>query len=727
MARVGESPILSPIAPTLQAPPVSTEAAPDPTEARARHRPEGGLRVLVVEDEAGDRWYFSEILRSRDFDVTSCASGEAAWELFLADPPSLVLLDLMLPGMDGADLCRRIRRHPLGWEPVILAVTGREEPDALRDVLEAGADDFVRKPVSPEVLDIRLSIAERRLRDRIERRGTKEALESKTWELERLFRNLPDVFFSVDVTAGRLIQVSPAAASMLGHSPEELHADPALWRALLLPPQGDADVWQAVLDGRAAERFIHEYAVTLPDGSGKWLRASVSLEHDPVTGDLRADGFLLDATEEHRARTELAGRNEELAALYRVSELTLTSESLEVAHELILGEVARIMDVPIVLLEHLDRAQDRLTITAAHGADFADGDDLEIPLHQTPSGLAVQTGKPVVVRDPGNRRELAQDVLLALQPRMWGSFPLFAGGVVAGTLTLIDTRPRDVDDRWIRLGTSLAATIAAFLERLEAEDALRENESRYRRLAAQFQQANQELESFAYSVSHDLRAPLRTMQGFAHALLQDHGESLGEEARDYARRIIASGRQSERLITDLLAYSRLSFEKLEMKPVELVAVVEQALEQVEADLRESGAHVEVQRRLPIVLGNHTALIQVLTNLVSNAVKFTSRDRRPEVRIRAEERGERVRLWVEDSGIGIPEGQEERIFRVFERLAESGDHPGTGIGLAIVRRGMQRINGSCGVERLADGGSAFWIEAMKERRKARRPWSRRGHA
>jgi signal transduction histidine kinase len=243
-------------------------------------------------------------------------------------------------------------------------------------------------------------------------------------------------------------------------------------------------------------------------------------------------------------------------------------------------------------------------------------------------------------------------------------------------------------------------------------------------LASQLQQANQELESFAYSVSHDLRAPLRTMQGFAHALLQNHGDGLDPEARDYARRIIASGQQSERLISDLLSYSRLSFEKLEMKPVELASVVDAAREQVQADLNESQAHVEVHGPLHVVMGNHTALVQVVANLLSNAVKFVPPERKPEVTVRAEEREEHIRLWVEDNGIGIPEGQEDRIFRVFERLAEGGAHPGTGIGLAIVRRAMQRIGGECGVARLAGGGSAFWIEAKRDRRHLWRPWTRR---
>lgn len=681
----------------------------------------------MVEDNAGDRWFYSELLRARGYEVISCESGEAAWEAFQRDPLPLILLDLMLPGIDGGELCRRIREHTRGWEPLILAMTGMDEPEALEDILEAGADDFIRKPVAPKLFNVRIAIAERRIHDRIERRGTKAQLESMTWELETLFRNLPDVFFSVDVTEERLIQISPSAEGLFGRSVADLLASKSLWQAYLLPGEGEASPWSRMAKDRPSEPVVREYALPSSGGVPRWVRASLTVDVDPSTEHVRADGFVADVTREHRARLALGERNRELAALYSVSELTLTSESMDQTYQKIIEEVGRVLDMPIVLLEQLDRAQDRLVITAALGVDLADDEPLEVPLHQTPSGSAVQTGKASVIPDPRSRKDLVHPTLIALEARAWASFPLAAAGAVAGTLTVIDQKPREMDDRWAHLGMSLATTIAAFMERLEAEEALRESEARHRALATQLQQANQELESFAYSVSHDLRAPLRTMQGFAHALIQNHGAALPAEARDYARRIIASGRQSERLITDLLAYSRLSFEKLDMKPVELRLVLDQALEQVQGDIAETGAEVRPPETCPTVLGNHTALVQVVVNLLSNAVKFVPTGRKPEVRLRVEERGEMVRLWVEDNGIGIPEGQDERIFRVFERLAEGGDHPGTGIGLAIVRRGMQRIGGTCGVERLPEGGSAFWVETLLERRRTRRPWTRRSRS
>lgn len=686
--------------------------------------PAQGLRALVVEDNAGDRWFYSELLRGRGYQVRSVESGEEALEAFRSEPVPLVLVDIMLPGMDGTELCRKLRANPGGAEPLILAVTGRDEPESLAEILAAGADDFVRKPVPPALFSIRMAIAERAIRDRVEGRGTRAQLDRRTWELERLFRNLPDVVFAVDLTAGSLLRISPSAEALFGRPLAALSRDGRLWRHLLLPAAEGDDPWAELARSEPGHRAVREHAVARPDGSGSWVRTSVTVDKDPATGHLWGYGVLVDITEEWGARRALSHRNEELAALYRVSELTLTSASPEVAYAEILREVARVMDAPVVLLEALDRPSDRLAVVAAHGVPLSDDATLEIPLHQTPTGAAVQSGRPLVDPDPRTRRDLTHGAVRALEPRFWASFPLTVSGAVAGALTVVDQTPRSVDERWTQLGARLAMSIASYMERMEAEEALRESEARHRTVAVQLRQANQELESFAYSVSHDLRAPLRTMQGFAHALLQNFSHDLPPGALDYVQRIIASGRQSERLIADLLAYSRLSFEQLEVKPVELDGVVKQALDQIHADVAEARAHVEVAPGLPMVLGNATALIQVIANLLSNAVKFVPPERRPEIRVRAEDRGEFTRLWVEDNGIGIPEGQQERIFRVFERLAEGGDHPGTGIGLAIVRRGMERIGGRCGVEPIPGGGSAFWIEAQQDRRKHRRPWSRR---
>lgn len=221
--------------------------------------------------------------------------------------------------------------------------------------------------------------------------------------------------------------------------------------------------------------------------------------------------------------------------------------------------------------------------------------------------------------------------------------------------------------------------------------------------------ANQELDSFSYSISHDLRAPLRAMQGFSEALLEDYGDRLDATGRDYAERILGAGRQMDTLVQDLLAYSRLVRAEITLVPVALESAVDEAIAPLELHVKERGGEIVVERPLGRVLAHRVVLGQIVTNLLANAVKFTKPGTPPQVRVHGERRGERRRLWVEDRGIGIAPQHQERVFRPFERLHGVQDYPGTGIGLAIVQKGASRLGGQAGVESEPGVGSRFWVE------------------
>ena len=681
------------------------------------------LHVLLVEDNPGERWLFSEILRSRGHVVTACEDGEAAWDAFQKQFAHLLLLDLVLPGIDGLELTRRIRNSPGGDQPVILVVTGKNEPDILESVLEAGANDYVAKPVDIALLNIRLAVAEREVRTQAERKATQAELLSTTSELSTLFENLDEVFFSVDVPEDHLIQVSPAAQEVLGVKPEELLENPDLWHEVLYPAVlTNADSILVQVD--PGDSFTHSYQTQTSTGEDRWVEATLKphLAKDGCLG--RIDGVISDVTERHRAQEELAAQNEELTTLYRISELSLAAESLGQALDDILEEVSRVTRFPIVAIERYDAERDVMIFTAAKGLTLPeDGEPLVIPMHETLSGVAVQKRQPVVERDARSKKRHTADVFHDLGVQTYMAFPMVIGGDAVGALTLAHTEAVE-PDRWVtRLATSLAHTIAGLMERVSAAQTVRESETEFRTLAGQLQQANDELEAFAYSISHDLRTPLRTMTGFAHALMDTLGEGANGDAKHFAERIIVSGAWAEDLISDLLDYSRLSFEALELQPIDLKEVISAVMEQVGPALKEVEAEITIDGDLPTVMAQKTILAQILANLVTNAAKFVPEERSPEIVIRCDEREECVRIWVEDNGIGVPEGQEDRIFGVFERLDQTSDRPGTGIGLAIVRRGMERIGGETGVERRAVG-NAFWVDIPRELKRGGRPWVRR---
>lgn len=216
-----------------------------------------------------------------------------------------------------------------------------------------------------------------------------------------------------------------------------------------------------------------------------------------------------------------------------------------------------------------------------------------------------------------------------------------------------------------------------------------------------------ELESFTYSVSHDLRTHLVTMGGFASILWSDHREQLDEKGREFLRRIVEAGRRMDTFVQDLLGYARVTRTAVRLETVSLSETVDRALAALERPIADRQAQVTIDGTLPDVEADATLLGRVLENLISNAVKFVPLDRPPIVVLHAEVAEHHVRLSVKDNGIGISAEDVERAFRPFERL-DPGRFQGTGVGLAIVQRAVQRMRGDVGVASEPGEGSTFWI-------------------
>jgi light-regulated signal transduction histidine kinase (bacteriophytochrome) len=292
-------------------------------------------------------------------------------------------------------------------------------------------------------------------------------------------------------------------------------------------------------------------------------------------------------------------------------------------------------------------------------------------------------------------------VPLTVQGGLLGSLNLWSGQVSAFTAEQVDIAREAANQLAIGIRQ---AHLHAQVRRHAAE-----LEQRVAERTAELQEINAELESFSYSVSHDLRAPLRSIQGFAQILLEEYDERLDAGGQDYVQRIVAAAQRMDALTDDLLTYSRLSRATVELIPVSLEAVVAEALMQLDADIRGKEAEVTVERPLPQVMGHYVTLVQGVANLVANSLKFVGPGVRPQVRIWAEERDGRVCLRLRDNGIGIAPEYQERIFRIFERLHGPETYPGTGIGLSIVRKGVERMGGQVGVESAPGQGSTFWLE------------------
>lgn len=258
----------------------------------------------------------------------------------------------------------------------------------------------------------------------------------------------------------------------------------------------------------------------------------------------------------------------------------------------------------------------------------------------------------------------------------------------------------------------VADALTLALRQLALTEAIRthadELERRVEERTARLTEAVDELGAFAYTVAHDLRAPLRAVAGLAELVEVEEGERLGSAARDHLARIREAGARMDRLVVDLLDYTMLGREETRLAPLDLARAVGAAVALVEEAARARGAHIDTTGPFPAVMGSVPLVELVLRNLLSNALKFVPAERAPEVRVTAETRGGRVRVAVSDNGPGIAPEHRERIFGMFQRL-HGPDAPGTGVGLALVRRAVHRMGGTTGVVSDAGRGSMFWFE------------------
>ena len=315
-------------------------------------------------------------------------------------------------------------------------------------------------------------------------------------------------------------------------------------------------------------------------------------------------------------------------------------------------------------------------------------------------------------------------------------------------LVLGSVRQHELTEEAENLNAQLRVEI---VERKRAEEALQRAQAQLTDRAGQLEglvnertselaASNGQLEAFVYSIAHDLRAPLRAMQGLSTMLVEEPGSALSETGRDYASRIGKSAQFMDDLLNDLLDFSRISLQSIELAPVNLKTVVDSVLSRLQTDIQAVNARVENSGPWPRVLAHESTLGLVLFNLLGNALKFAAPDVPPQIRIWTEEAnlthasngnqkvnsslpspavpklpGEggltSVKVYIEDNGIGIAPEHQNQIFRIFTRLM--GDkYAGTGIGLAIVQKGVERMGGRVGVESASGQGSRFWFELRK---------------
>lgn len=648
------------------------------------------MRVLIMAPLGQDAAAMARLLQEHSFSTEICQNPAECARQIGEGAGALLLTEEALDHPDTEILLKALKTQPPWSELPMIILTSGGEPRLAR-LLElaanaAGGVTFLERPMKSITLwrAVEAALRSRRRqyqvcellaeqeRRRREIEEAEAALRQSKDFAEAIMLNMEEGLFTVD-EKGLLTSMNPAAEKLLGWGFEELRGR----------------------DMHEATQHIHRDGTAFQAQNNPMYQVLRSGRTLANTEDvfIRKDGTFFDVVYSSAPLRE-GGKVKGLVVAFRdVTARKQWEQALKESEERYRTLVSQVKDYAIFRTDTAGRATS-WNEGVQHVLGFEEGEFIGIDVSEkifVPEDL--QAGVHI--------RELETAAAMgAANNDRWlrrkNGSRFYATGM---TTALKDDSGRLIGFSKVLRDDTEKKEAAEHLERIVAER------------TADLRASNEQLEAFVYSIAHDLRAPVRSMTGYSQMLIDDHASNLDETGRHMLKRIQSSSEFMDKLLVDLLAYGRTARVSLELEPVDVQTAWNTALLQCEIQIEQSNALIETIEPLPTVIAHEGTLAQILANLVSNSLKFISAETRPHIRFYSEDRGDTVRLWLQDNGIGIPESQRDRVFRVFERLHGSR-YVGTGIGLSIVRKGIERMNGQVSFEPAAEGGTRFWIQLPK---------------
>jgi two-component system NtrC family sensor kinase len=645
--------------------------------------------ILVVDDSLTVRMSLVEMLEGAGFSVVACATGAEARKALSETQFALVVLDILLPDADGIELLAEIRAMPSAANTaVMLLSTETEVRDRIRG-LKTGADEYIGKPYDPGYVVARA-------REFVQRgqvlagsgRTTVLIIDDSITFREALKEVLEEAGYAVIVADSgeeglRLAaHLRPAAIVVDGVLPgidgatviRRIRLDAALRRSpcLLLTASGDegAEVRAFEAGADAFVRKADDFAVMLAKLRAM-LRSTDAERGQADTASLLGPKKILavddsetylqalaDALRQDNYDVALARTGEEaleLLALQPVDCILLDLMmpgigGLETCRRLKFVPVLR--DIPVVMLTSIE---DRETMIEGLGAGADD-------FISKSSDFAVLHARVIAQL----RRKQFEDENRTFREQLLHN---------------------ELEAEQARAAKEVAEVRAALVEELEVK--------------------NKELDAFSYSVAHDLRAPLRSIDGFSLALLESYSDKIDEEGQQYLRYVRESAQQMAELIENLLTLSRITRSELVRGSLDLAAIAADVLGRLKRQNPKQQVHAAVAEGI-LADGDTRLMTIVLENLIGNAWKFTSKRADATIEVGAVERDGRRAFFVRDNGAGFDMAYASKLFGVFQRLHSSSEFEGTGIGLATVQRIIHRHGGRIWAEGEVGRGATFFF-------------------
>jgi PAS domain S-box-containing protein len=651
--------------------------------------------ILIVDDEPQNIELLEAYLVPQGYEIVKAANGEEALGKLSDNQIDLILLDVKMPGMDGFEVTRRVRQdntHRL--LPIILVTVLREMEDRVKGI-EAGCNDFISYPVDKIELLARVRsllkvkayndlmtnyrkelesgvtkkteelkhALENLQQDVTERREMEENIKKLSLRQQALLAAIPDIIMEVD-THKIYTWANKAGIEFFGDDVIGKEAD-----FYFVREQNIYDIVQPIFDGNKDIIYVESWQKR-KDGKERLLAWWCHMLKDAqgnVTGALSSGR---DITDQKKLEDLVEKEREELKLIIDSSPIIVFYKDRE----------GRFIRINKTFAEVLDRPEENFVGKTVF--------DLYSP------------------RTAQNMADNDQDVFQSRRPKL---------NIVEQYESASGTRWAQTDKIPILDKDGMPIGLIGFAQditerKLAEKEIKRLNEELEQRVierTTQMEAINKELETFSYSVSHDLRAPLRSIDGFSHALLQDYQGKLDATGKNYLERICKATQHMGDLIDDLLKLSRVTQSEFNYQSIDLSKMVQSISDTFQKNNPNNNVKMTIQKGI-VIQGDPHSMQIALTNLIDNAWKFTGKQKHPRIEFGATLKENEKIFFIRDNGVGFDMSYVGKLFGAFQRLHTMDEFVGTGIGLATVQRIIRRHGGKIWAEGKVGKGATFYF-------------------
>ena len=624
------------------------------------------IKVLVVDDEPSNLRFLSKLLTAQGYQVYRAICGQLALNVAIAHCPDLILLDIRMPEMNGYEVCRRLKATAETEQIPVIFLSVLDEMNDKLQAFRVGGADYITKPFQVEEVLARIDkqVGLQKLQQQLKEQNY-QLQQSQSLLASILNSSLDGVvaYSAVRNSEGNIVDfqwllINPAAEKFYGLLLNEIVGKNLLAELSQFRNNGLFDLYVSVVE--TGETVDREFSYEDKRDTIVWLHIVAVKLNDGLAVTFR------NITDRKRAEIALGDSEERFRAIFEQAAVGIAKTAL-------CGQFMRVNPGFCQIVRYAESE-----LLQQNWQAITHPDDIEADREYVSSLLSgnIQTFSL-------EKRLLCKDEAVR-----WANVTVSAMRDAKGTPQYLICVIEDISQRKL------------------VQELLQASLDTQTRYAQELTRSNAELEQFSYVASHDLQAPLSTIAGYAQLLEKRCHNQLDAQGNKFIRNIVNSCGRMQALIDDLLEYSRVGRSEKPFDVIDCNLVFEDACANLQLAIRQDQASV-TRGDLPRVTGDSFQLLQLFQNLIGNAIKYRSSEA-PMVRVSASRQGDSWVFSVQDNGIGIAEQYHPRIFQLFQRLHSEKQYSGTGIGLAICQRIVERHGGRLWVESEPNRGSTFYF-------------------